>query len=69
MVASSTMFLVDSVSDSRPYDASTADDRQRKSAHAPTFPRWTVGQGEFDLLERTCQSEEALWSRLGSWDM
>jgi hypothetical protein len=69
MVASSTLFLVDSVSISGSYDPSTSDDQRWKPARSSTLPCWTIGQGEFDLLEQTCQSEDALWSRLGNWDL
>jgi hypothetical protein len=65
MVASATMFAVDSshgslIREEPPVSRSTTPDR---------LPRWMSEQSELELLERACLSEDALWSRLGNWDL
>ena len=69
MVASSTRFVADSVPHSRLDDVLSARRLPLTPAKAEAFPSWAAGQGEFDLLERNCQSDDALWSQLGSWDL
>lgn len=65
MVASPTMFVVNSsrstvIREDSPVGEATTPDR---------LPRWASEQSELELLERACLSEDALWSRLGNWDL
>jgi hypothetical protein len=69
MVATATLANPDA--DSLPLTANQPPARTPRLvlARLDRLPRYSAEQGEFDLSEAACLSEDALWSRLGSWDL
>lgn len=46
-----------------------ANVQRRGPAVQNALPLWLEHRGEFDMLEPVGESESALWSRFGSWDL